>query len=180
MSPIAMEPAGVSSRHCPISQPALPITAPTLPHLRHFTAEEIAAAPGIDAETLPEMSFIESLPESHRSHISLTSSPCRPEIKLRAPSQPAATFSEEVMSNPYSGVSNGPLKGSVKSHQHHKEPTPSPRKTRQHFPEATYSSRSLSTVGTDSLKCNHQSTSPHREPRTPRARRDAAEVDESR
>lgn len=177
---IATEPAGVSSHHCPMSQPALPVTAPILPHRLHFTAEEIASAPGIEAETLPEMSCVESLPESHRSHISLKSSPRCPELKLRASFQQPATFSEEVTSNPYSGVSTGLLKGSVKSHKRHEEPTPSPRKTRQRVPEATCSSRSLSTVGTDSLKCNHQTTSPHREPGTPRARRNAAEADETR
>lgn len=175
---LAMEPAGVSNHHCPISQPA---TAPTFPHLQHFTAEEIAAAPGIEAETFPEMSFIESLSESHRSHTSPKSSPRCPKIKLRDSLQPAAMFSEEVTSNHYSGASNGPLKGSVKSDKHHKQPIPSPRKTRPHSPEATYSrTRSSRTARAGSLKFKHQTTSPDREQGTPRARSNAAELDESR
>ncbi|XP_044030881.1 microtubule organization protein AKNA isoform X2 [Siniperca chuatsi] len=174
---LAMEPAGVSNHYCPISQP---VTAPSFPHLLHFTAEEIAAAPGIEAETFPEMSFIESLSESHRSHIILKSSPRDPEIKLTASLQPAAMFSEEVMSNHDSGVSNEPLKGSVKSDKHHKQPTPSPRKMRQPSPEASCSrTHSFSTVRAD-LKFKHQTTYPDREPRTPRAGSNAAEVDESR
>ncbi|XP_027134409.1 AT-hook-containing transcription factor isoform X3 [Larimichthys crocea] len=177
---LAMEPAGVSSHHCPISQPAPPVTANTFPHLLHFTAAELATCPGIEAETFPEMSFIESLPESPRSNMSLKSSPRCPELKLRASLQPAAMFSEEVVPNHSSGVSNGPLKESDKSNKHQKMPTPSPRKTRQHSPEATHSTRSLSSVGTDSLKCKHQTTSPDREQRTPRARSKAVEVDESR
>ncbi len=178
---LAMEPAGLSNHHCPTSQPASPVAAPTFPHLLHFTAEEIAASPGIEAETFPEISFIESLSESHRSHTSLTSSPRCPEIKLRAPLQPAAMFSEEITSNHHSGASNGLLKGSVKSDKHHKQPIPSPRKTRPHFPDATYSrTHSSHTVRADSLKCKHQSTSPDRQQRTPGARSGAAELDESR
>lgn len=178
---LAMEPAGVSSHHCPISQPASPVRAPTLPHLLHFTAEEIAAAPGIEAETFPDMSFIESMSESHRSPTSLMSSPRCPEIKLRASLQPAAMFSEEVTSNHCSGASNGLLMGSVKSDKHHKQPIPLPRKTRPHSPQATYSgTRSSRAVKAGSLKFKHQSTSPDREQRTPRAGSNAAELDESR
>ncbi|XP_051267620.1 microtubule organization protein AKNA isoform X1 [Dicentrarchus labrax] len=182
ISSTAMELAGVSNHHCPISQPASHVTAPTFPHLLHFTAEEIAAAPGIEAETFPEMSSIESLPESHRSHmsshVSLKSSPF-PEIKLKA-LQPEATFSEEVMSDHYSRVSTGPLNGSDKSHKPHKQPTPSPRKTRLPSPEVTYSPCSLSRVKDDSLKFKHQTTSPDRELKRPPARSNAAELDESR
>lgn len=168
---------GVSNRHCPISQPASPATAPSLPHLLHFTAEEIAAAPGIEAETFPEMSFTESLPESPRSHTSLKFSPRCAQINFGASLQPAAMFSEEVMSNHSSRVSDGPLKASDK---HHKQPTPSPRKMKQHSPEATSSkTRSYSTVRADSLKFKHHTTSLDRELRTG-ARRKAAEVDESR
>ncbi|XP_037607862.1 microtubule organization protein AKNA isoform X1 [Sebastes umbrosus] len=178
---LAMEPARASNHHCPISQPASPVTAPTFPHLLHFTAEEIAAAQGIDAEPFPEMSCTESLPESHRSHISLKSSPRCPEVKLRASLQPAAMFSEAVVSNHYSGASNGPLKASDKSDKPHKKPSPSPRKLKQPSPEATYSRTcSLSTAKADPLKFKHQSPGPDIEPRTPRARSAAAEVDESR
>ncbi|KAM9338393.1 uncharacterized protein akna [Symphorus nematophorus] len=172
--PLAMEPAAVSSHHCQKSQPASP--APTFPHLLHFTAEEMAAAPGIEAETFPEMSFIESLSESHKSPISFKPSPRCPEIKPRASLQPATMFSEEVMSNHYCGVSNGPLKGSDKSDKQHKRPTPSPRTMKQHSP--MYSACSPKTAG--SLKCKHETTSPDRDPRTRRAKNNAAEVDESR
>ncbi|KAL7376176.1 hypothetical protein ABVT39_002565 [Epinephelus coioides] len=180
---LAMEPARVSRHHCPISQPASPVTAPTFPHLLHFTPEEIATAPGIDAETLPEISLTESPPASHRSHIpvSVKSRYHCPEVQLRASPQPAAIFPEEVMSSHYSAVSDGPLKGSEKSDKPHKKPTPSPRKMRQLSPEAACSrTRSLSTVRADVLKFKHQTTSPDRESRTLRARSDAAEVDESR
>ncbi|XP_032395438.1 microtubule organization protein AKNA isoform X2 [Etheostoma spectabile] len=165
----AMEPATVSNHHCQISKPA---SRP--PHLRHFTAEELAAAPGIDAETFPELSLTESHLESHRSHTSLKSSPY-PDVKLRSSLQPAAVFSEEVMSNPDSGVSNEPLKALDKSH---KQPT---RKIRQLSPEATYSrTRSLSIAKAESLKFKHKNPNPDREPRTHRARNNAAEVNESR
>lgn len=171
----------VSAHHCPIFQPASPVTTSTLPHLLHFTAEEIAASPGIEAETFPEMSFTESLPESHRSHTSLKSSPRCPEIKLGSSLQSAAMFSEEVTSNHYSRVSNGLLKRSVKSYKHHKQSTPSPSKTRQHSPDGAHSRTcSYSTVRADSLKFKHQTTSSDTEPRTPRARSNSAEVDESR
>lgn len=174
---LAMEPAGVSNHHCLISQPASPVTAHTFPHLLHLTAEDIAAAPGIDAETLPEISFTESLPVSHRSHIPVRSSP-RPEVKLRASPQPAAMFSEEVMSSHYRGVSNGPIKTSDKPP---KQPTPSPRKVRQHSPEATCTrTHSLSTVRAESVRSKHQTTSPDREPRTHRDGSNAAEVDVTR
>ncbi|XP_031133409.1 microtubule organization protein AKNA isoform X4 [Sander lucioperca] len=177
---LAMEPATVSNHHCQISQPASPATALTFPILRHFTAEELAAAPGIDAETFPEISLTESHPESHRSHTSLKSSP-HPDVKLRVSLQPAAMFSEEVMSNPDSAVSNEPLKTSDKSNKSHKQPTPLPRKIRQLSPEATYSrTRSLNIAKADSLKFKHKNPNPDREPRTPRARNNAAEVNESR
>ncbi|XP_034752772.1 microtubule organization protein AKNA isoform X2 [Etheostoma cragini] len=174
---LAMEPATVSNHHRQISKPASPATALAFPHLRHFTAEELAAAPGIDAETFPEMSLTESHPESHRSHTSLKSSPY-PDVKLRSSLQPAAEFSDEVMSNPDSGVSNKPLKALDKSHE---QPTPLTRKIRQLSPEATYSrTRSLSIAKAESLKFRHKNPNPDREPRTPRARNNAAEVNESR
>ncbi|XP_068572795.1 microtubule organization protein AKNA-like, partial [Cebidichthys violaceus] len=175
---LAMGPATVFNQHCPISQPASPVTAPAFPNFLHFTAEELAAAPGIDAETLPEMSFTESPPESHRSHVSLTSSPRCAEVKLRDPLQPrAAMFSKEGVSNHYSGVNNGPLKASDKSGK----PTPSPRKMRQPSLESTYSrTRSLSKAKADSLKFKHRTASPDKEQQTPRARTNAAEMDESR
>ncbi|XP_071321830.1 microtubule organization protein AKNA isoform X2 [Trachinotus anak] len=170
-----VEPAEVSNYHCPVSQSASAVTAPTYPHLLHFTAEEIAAAPGIEAETFPEMGFIESLPESHSSRISPVSSP-RPQKSEKQELkglQAAAVFPEQVMANCYSGVCNGPLKGSVESD---KQPHHSQRKMSQPSPEATQSwTRSLSTVRADCLR-----QSPDGELRTPRARTKAAEVTESR
>nr|XP_046230707.1 microtubule organization protein AKNA isoform X2 [Scatophagus argus] len=176
---LAMEPAGVSSHHCPVSQPASPVTSPTHPHLLHFTPEEVAAAPWIEAETLPEMSFTESLSESQMIHLNLRSSPRCPEIEIRASPQPAAMFSEEVVSNHYNGLNNGRSEGWQKSNKHHKQPTPSARKMRHLSPEDACSSRSLSIVGVD-LKCKHQTTSSDRVLKTPRTKSNAAAVDESR
>ncbi|XP_026196336.1 microtubule organization protein AKNA isoform X2 [Anabas testudineus] len=93
-------PAKVSSHHCPESQSATGDTTPTFPHLLHFTEEEIAAAPGIDAECFPEMGFTESLPDSYNSQISLKSSPCcsrQPEIEEQKGNQAAANFPKQVM-----------------------------------------------------------------------------------
>ncbi|KAM6901527.1 microtubule organization protein AKNA [Lycodopsis pacificus] len=179
---LAMGPATVSNHHCPISRPASPVTALAFPHLCHFTAEELAAAPGIDAETFPETSFTESPPESHRSHVSLKSSPRCAEVKLGDPLQPgAAMFSEEGVSNHHSGGNNGPLKASDKSGKPRKQPTPSPRKMRLPSPQFTYSSnRSLSKAKADSLKLQHRTASPDKGQQIPRARTNAAEVDESR
>ncbi|KAI3361696.1 hypothetical protein L3Q82_002054 [Scortum barcoo] len=176
---LATEPAGVSDHHCPLTHPASPVAAPTFSHLLYFTAEEMAAAPGIEAETFPDMSFIESFSESHRSHTSPKSSPRTPETKLRASLQPVALFPEEVTSNHYSGASNGLLKGPVMSDKHLKQPIPLPRKTRPCSPEATYvRTRSSRTVRADSLK--NRRTSPDREQRTTRAKNTAADQDESR
>ncbi|KAK1884136.1 Microtubule organization protein AKNA [Dissostichus eleginoides] len=72
-----------------ISQPASPLTAPSFPHLLHFTPEEMAAAQGIDTETFPDNSAAESLPESHRSHLSLKSSPRCPETQDKSDKQPS-------------------------------------------------------------------------------------------
>ncbi|XP_056260404.1 microtubule organization protein AKNA isoform X1 [Seriola aureovittata] len=172
----AVKLAEVSNHHCPVSQPASVVTATTFPHLLHFTAEEIAAAPGIEAETFPEMGFIESYPESHSSHMSLTPSP-RPrksEKQELKGLQTAAVFPEQVMANCYSGVCKGPLKGSVKSDKqsNHK------RKMSQPSSKASHSrNRSLSTVRADSIKSRQH---PDRELMIPSARTKAAEVNESR
>eukprot|EP00064_Thunnus_orientalis_P007424 superscaffoldBa00000824_g7444 len=163
----AVEPA-VSNHHCPVYQSTSPLTSSTLPHLLHFTAEEIASAPGIEAETLPDMGFTESLPESHSSCMSLKSSPRCPRKSERGELkglQPAAVFTEP---NQYSGVSNGPLKSD--------KPTPSPRKMRQHSPEATYSrTHALSPLRADCSK-----SSPNGELNTPRVRTNADQLNESR
>lgn len=170
------EPVRVSTHHRRISPPASPLTALSFPHLLHFTPEEMAAAQGIDTETLPDNSAAESLPESHRSHRSPESSTRCPEVKPRASLQPADMFSDEGTSKHRSRVSKLPSKGQDRSD---KQPSPSPRKLRQPSPEATYpQSRSLGTA--KSLKFKQKTASPDGESRIPRPRSNAAEVDESR
>ncbi|KAM4528217.1 uncharacterized protein akna [Odontesthes bonariensis] len=149
------------------------------PHLFHFTAEELATAPGIDAETFPDMGFTESLPEAHCSYTSPKSSPRCGEVKLRASPQPAASFSEKATLNNSSGLSHVPE--SEKAEKHHKQPVPLPRKTKQCLSKATYSrTHSLGTDRRDSSTSQQQNKSCDREPRTPGARSNAAEDQESR
>ncbi|XP_063334942.1 microtubule organization protein AKNA isoform X3 [Pelmatolapia mariae] len=162
---------------CPASRSALPIAASTLPHRLHFTAEELNTAPGIEAETFPEISFTESFQESNSSHMSLNSSPRCPEIKLRASPQPAALFSEQVISNHYRRLSNGPGKEPGKRDKEHSHPTPTPRKIRKHSPEAAYSrTHSPGTVRPN----KQQNTSRDRDVVTPRTRSNAVAEYESR
>lgn len=160
----------VDSVSCPASRSALP-------HRLHFTAEELNTAPGIEAETFPEISFPESFQESNSSHVSLNSSPRCPEIKLRASPQPAALFSEQVISNHYRRLSNGPGKESGKRDKEHSHPTPTPRKIRKHSPEAAYSrTHSPGTVRPN----KQQNTRRDRDVVTPRTRSNAVAEDESR
>ncbi|XP_013764386.1 AT-hook-containing transcription factor isoform X2 [Pundamilia nyererei] len=167
----------VDSVSCPASRSALPIAASILPHRLHFTAEELNTAPGIEAETFPEISFTESFQESNSSHVSLNSSPRCPEIKLRASPQPAALFSEQVISNHYRRLSNGPGKESGKRDKEHSHPTPTPRKIRKHSPEAAYSrTHSPGTVRPN----KQQNTRRDRDVVTPRTRSNAVAEDESR
>ncbi|XP_068430488.1 microtubule organization protein AKNA isoform X2 [Clinocottus analis] len=175
---LAMRPATVSDPHCPIPQS---VSAPIFHHPLHFTAGGITAGPGIEAETLPEMSFTESPSESHKSHVNLKSSSHCDDVKLRASPPPAPVFSKEGVSNHYSEVNNAPLEASDKSGKPHKQPTPSPRKMRQHSSEALCSNnRFLNTAKVDSSKLKHLTASPDNDQRTPRARNNAAEMDESR
>ncbi|XP_062268232.1 microtubule organization protein AKNA-like [Platichthys flesus] len=78
----------------------------------HFTAEEMAAASGIEDETFPEMGFTESPSQSYSSPISPRSSP-RPqkseEQEVKRP-HTASVFPEQV-----TRVYDRPLNGSVKS-----------------------------------------------------------------
>ena len=125
----------------------------------HFTAEELAAASGIEDETFPEMDFIESPPQSYRSPISLRSSPRPQKSEVQEVKWPhsASVFPEVTR------VYDRPLNGSVKSVT---------------CPEASHSGIcTFSTVGAKSLKSR---PSPDRELRTPRARTRTAEVNESR
>ncbi|XP_029941441.1 microtubule organization protein AKNA [Salarias fasciatus] len=117
-----VEPAGVPEHQ--LSQ-----SVPALTHLLHFTAEEFASAPGIDAETFPEISLLESLPDSHSSHKSSRSCRPRPEPTPRASPQPAAMFSERVASNRDSEGSKGPGKRPGNSSRLYQPPplTASPR-----------------------------------------------------
>lgn len=152
--PLATEPAGDSSLHCPISQHAPPSATSFLPHLLRLTAEEIAAAPAIDAETFPELSLVESLPETLGSHAS------SPDVTLRA-----SPLTGDGLSDVHSGARRGSLKAP--------RPTPSPRKTPRRSPEGTHSPRSLGAAGPDLLKSQRQATCPDGGPRTPRSRSDA-------
>ncbi|XP_041825064.1 microtubule organization protein AKNA isoform X2 [Melanotaenia boesemani] len=153
--------AGVSNHHCPVPQSAL---TSAWPHLFHFTAEELASAPGIEAETFPEMDFTESRSESYCSHTSLKSSPRCPEMNLGASPQPAASLSEPVASNHNSRLS--------------KLPVPLPRKTKQNSPESACA-RTLS-CSTNVSKSKLQNKSCDIEPKTPRVRTDAIEEDDNR
>ncbi|XP_047200317.1 microtubule organization protein AKNA isoform X1 [Hippoglossus stenolepis] len=131
----------------------------------HFTAEEMAAASGIEDETFPEMGFTESPPESHSSRISLRSSPRPQKSEMQEVKWPhtASVFPEVTR------VYDGPLNGSVESDQHHKQPGRSQRTTNQMCPEASHSGI-WTLSGAESLKSR---PSPDRELRTP-------EVNESR
>ncbi|XP_047200493.1 microtubule organization protein AKNA-like, partial [Hippoglossus stenolepis] len=77
----------------------------------HFTAEELAAASGIEDETFPEMGSIESPPESYSSPISLWSSPPPQKSEEQEVKWPhtASVFPEVTR------VYDGPLNGSVES-----------------------------------------------------------------
>lgn len=155
------QPAEATHPHCPGSQSASAVTALAFPHLLHFTAEEIAAAPGIEAETFPEMGFIESRPESHSSLISPSASPrCSKSDQELKESQTAAVSPQQLMAHCYSGFCNGPLKGSVKSDQRLSH---SQRKMRQVSPHS--SNHSLTAVSAE---------------RTPRAMTRATEVTDPR
>ncbi|XP_022046705.1 microtubule organization protein AKNA isoform X2 [Acanthochromis polyacanthus] len=166
----SLEPAGLSNHHCPVS-----VTSHSLLHLLHFTHEELAAVPGIEAETFPEMGFTESLSESHCSHTSLKLSPRRPQVNLEAFPQPEARVSEEVVSNHYRRASKTP--GEVSEKSDHKQP----RRTVNRSPNARYSRAcSVSTVSDDTVKSKRSSTSSDRKPRSPKGRSKAAAENESR
>ncbi|KAK6316083.1 hypothetical protein J4Q44_G00136070 [Coregonus suidteri] len=77
----------------------------TIPHLLHFSSEELADAPGVEAETfLEEPTFTESLPESRSSRMSHAPRPhWQPEsggedLKPRTFPYPAAIFPEHGIS----------------------------------------------------------------------------------
>ncbi|XP_053267112.1 microtubule organization protein AKNA isoform X2 [Pleuronectes platessa] len=78
----------------------------------HFTAEEMAAASGIEDETFPEMGFIETPSESHSSPISPRSSPRPQKSEEQEVKRP---HSESVFPEQVTRVYDRPLNGSVKS-----------------------------------------------------------------
>lgn len=163
--------SGQSSRVHPVgvSSPALPVADMILPHLLHFTANELNTAPGIDAETFPEMSPTEDFPESYSSHIS------NAEIKPRASPPPGAVFPEPLISKG-GRLSTNSGKEAGKTDGEHSQPTPKLRGTRKHSPEAAYSrAHCLNTVRSDCPKSKLPTRSYGREPRTPRSRSNVGE-----
>ncbi|KAF0031189.1 hypothetical protein F2P81_015744 [Scophthalmus maximus] len=131
-------------------------SASALPHILHFTAEEIASAPGIEAEAFPETGFT----ESYSSQANLSSSPRRP--PSRSETQQLPELPEQVTAKSYSGAWDG----------HQKQPGRSQGKTRPSTPEAATRSGIPSLVRAEALKFRR---SPDGEPRTR-----AAEGNESR
>ncbi|XP_017281041.1 microtubule organization protein AKNA isoform X2 [Kryptolebias marmoratus] len=91
------EPAEASARPRPAPRSFLPV-------LSHFTAEELAAAPGIDAETLPD--FSGGLPSSKSS--------------------PRCPFSERIGPGRHRPLSHSPAGG---AEERHEEPPPPPTRT---------------------------------------------------
>ncbi|XP_037548000.1 microtubule organization protein AKNA [Nematolebias whitei] len=133
--------------HCPrsVSQSCF------LPHRCPFSADELAAAPGIDAETLPDVS--ESLPDSLSSRTSSKSSPRRLET----------TLGDSPHRHKPSGY--GPTDGEERPQE---EPRPS---LRTH--EAERSRASTGGSETDSPKPEQNQS--QKTSRIPRLRNDAAE-----
>ncbi|KAM9734968.1 uncharacterized protein akna isoform 2-T4 [Menidia menidia] len=151
----SVEPSADFRHHCPASQSST--AASFLPHLFHLTAEELASAPGIDAETFPDMGFTDGLSESHCGNTSPKSSSGCPEMKLQVSPKPAASFSVKETLNHCSSSSHVSEAGSAKLNMHQKEPVPSPRKTKQCFPTATTPTpRSLTTDRKESSKSHRQ------------------------
>ncbi|XP_029371322.1 AT-hook-containing transcription factor isoform X2 [Echeneis naucrates] len=171
-----VESAQLFHHNCTVTQCASALTTAPFPHLLHFTSEEFAASPGIEAETFPEMGFIESLPESHSSHLSLIPCPCPQKSEQQEVKVPqTAVVLAKKMANCSSEVCNGPLKGPVKLHE---QPHYSQGKKSQPSPEAIQSKNcSLSTIRTDSIKS--RGSIPNKQ-KMPRARNEAVEVNGSR
>lgn len=95
------------------------VTASFLPHLYHFTEEELAAAPGIEAETFPDMGLTET--DSYCSHASVKSSPRSPETKPVASPQPEGAEEQKA------GSLNRTRKDSLKSRLPRRAPDGTPR-----------------------------------------------------
>ncbi|XP_030005907.1 microtubule organization protein AKNA-like isoform X2 [Sphaeramia orbicularis] len=154
-------------RHRPESPPAPPTRAPLTPHLLHFTTKELAAAPGIEAETLPDVSLGESLLESPSVSTSLKSSP-------RCPRGPESRTSARTAANHPGAKSKIPTKVSAKS-------DPSPSRKRQLFPSDTHlKSPGGTKTGTGSVKTSGQNQIPQQEQRTTRAKTKAVKVAQTR
>ncbi|MED6263987.1 hypothetical protein CHARACLAT_010098, partial [Characodon lateralis] len=152
-----INPAENSGHDCLVSEPAA--TASVLPHLYHFTEEELAVAPGIEAETFPDMGFTET--ESYCSHGSVKSTRLCPETKLGASPQPALAFSKQDV------LENIPTKAS--EHQ------------KTHSAEAVYTrTPSLGGAQKDSSKSKQPSKGHDKNPKTPGARNKPAGKDDFR
>ncbi|KAM6986428.1 microtubule organization protein AKNA [Aplochiton taeniatus] len=154
-----------------------PREASVFPHLRHFSSEELADAPGIQAEMFPDSLFTESLQEARSSGPGRSSKPFRnPESEgegLRSRPTPASGVKVSVRPN---GAGDGPAEG-MDAVRPGTPPSPGPRKTRP---------RSLQT-GSPSLPPSPESVPEDRGPRTPREsplqpqpRSQGTEMDEGR
>ncbi|KAM4532178.1 uncharacterized protein akna [Fundulus diaphanus] len=148
----------INPADCLVSEPA--VTASFLPHLYHFTEEELAAAPRIEAETFPDMSFTET--ESFCSHASMKSSPRCAETTLRGSPQPAASPPEQVE------LKKVPTEGSEKQKA-------------ERAPVAMDSgTRSLSRTQKDPSQSKQPSKGHDRSPRTPGAGNTPAAMEDFR
>ncbi|KAM4634127.1 microtubule organization protein AKNA [Polymixia lowei] len=187
----SLSPSSTSNLLRPISRPPSPSRALRHPHLLHFSAEELAHAPGIEAETFPDMGFTESLPESCSSRLSQPPKPHWPreservELKPKVSSYPATISPDQGMSYQQNGIGERLGKSTINPR---KRPTPSPRKMRHCSHEATSSGNcSLNKSRAASSNSSYEAASPDRGLRTPRgspfntqARTVDHEVDEAR
>ncbi|XP_067107195.1 microtubule organization protein AKNA [Osmerus mordax] len=138
-----------------------PDTGSTFPHLLHFSSEELADSPGIEAETLPE-----SLPESRCSHA--PGSHWLPDSEGEEPTPlPNRETSYRLSGNAVTRVTNDP--GAA-----HRPPRPSPRKQRQRSPQAPPSPQKAPPPATESRRGNSGGDS---RARTPGERRSQPSLD---
>ncbi|KAF7665172.1 hypothetical protein LDENG_00151170 [Lucifuga dentata] len=164
----------------PTSRSPSPVQASVFPHLLHFSAEEVADVPRIEAEQFPESSVTESLPESRRC----TSHDPHPHFlhEPKGESKKGRSFLPVAVSS--RGLSSGPSGGTEKPNNHPKRSAPSQGKTKQRSPEDTYSrTRSLGKVRAGPSKSSRQTMGPQRDTEVSHkatSRTPAAEMDESR
>ncbi|XP_029625013.1 microtubule organization protein AKNA isoform X3 [Salmo trutta] len=178
----------------PQSLPSPPRSS-TFPHLLHFSSEELAYAPGIEAETFPEdPTFTESLPESRSSRMSNAPRPHwvlesgGEDLKPRTSPYPAAISPECGISYHLSerkerGGESPQDEAGVNHRQH-----PYPRKIRQSLsdtPQAMVCSSqkswhvpSQSPLHSSTKDWSHQT--PRESPPKPQPRSHDPDMDESR